>query len=94
MLTDSKPTLKSNNRNSTVKSEGDLMPNYVTMEELALLKQLKAAGERGRTVRSYDTRLALDRLAKGVYVVAHPIGLELVQYRITARGQEVVAEHD
>jgi hypothetical protein len=30
--------------------------------ELDLLKQLKAAGEHGRTIRTFDTRLRLDRL--------------------------------
>src|SRR6516225_8129737 len=42
----------------------------LTLEEVALLKQLKAAGEGGRTIRAYNMRLALDRLAKGGYVVA------------------------
>jgi hypothetical protein len=47
----------------------------LALEDLALLKQLKAAGERGRTIRAYNMRLALDRLAKGGYVAARPIGL-------------------
>jgi len=66
----------------------------LTLEEVALLKQLKAAGEGGRTIRAYNMRLALDRLAKGGYVVARPTGLDLVHYRITERGQEALAEHD
>ena len=66
----------------------------LTLEEVALLKQLKAAGEGGRTIRAYNMRLALDRLAKGGYVVARPTGLDLVHYRITGRGQEALAEHD
>ena len=66
----------------------------LTLEELALLKQLKAAGGGGRTIRAYNMRLALDRLAKGGYVVARPTGLDLVHYRITGRGQEALAEHD
>jgi hypothetical protein len=66
----------------------------LTPEEVALLKQLKAAGEGGRTIRAYNMRLALDRLAKGGYVVARPTGLDLVRYRITGRGQEALAEHD
>ena len=44
----------------------------LTLEDVALLKQLKAAGEGGRTIRAYNVRLALDRLAKGGYVVARP----------------------
>ena len=66
----------------------------LTLEELALLKQLKAAGESGRTIRAYNMRLALDRLAKRGYVVARPTGLDRVHYRITGRGQEALAEHD
>ena len=66
----------------------------LTLEELALLKQLKAAGESGHTIRAYNIRLALDRLAKRGYVVARPIGLDPVHYRITGRGQEALAEHD
>jgi DNA-binding PadR family transcriptional regulator len=66
----------------------------LTLDDVALLKQLKAAGETGRTVRVYNVRLALDRLAKGGYVIARPTGLDLVHYRITGRGQEALAEHD
>ena len=66
----------------------------LTLEEVALLKQLKAAGEGGRTIRAYNMRLALDRLAKGGYVVARPTALDLVHYRMTERGQEALAEHD
>jgi len=64
------------------------------LEDVALLKQLKAAGEGGRTIRAYNMRLALDRLAKGGYVVARPTGIDLVRYRITGRGQEALAEND
>jgi len=66
----------------------------LTLDDVALLKQLKAAGESGRTVRVYNVRLALDRLAKGGYVIARPTCLDLVHYRITGRGKEALAEHD
>jgi hypothetical protein len=66
----------------------------LTLEDVGLLKQLKAAGESGRTVRVYNVRLALDRLAKGGYVIARPTGLDLVHYRITGRGQAALAEYD
>ena len=66
----------------------------LTQGDLELLKQLRAAGERGRTIRAYSTRLVLDRLAKGGYVVARPTGLDLVQYRITQRGQDAIEEHN
>jgi hypothetical protein len=52
------------------------------------------AGERGRNVRELKARVTLDRLAKGGFVVARPIGVESVQYRITQRGKEAILEHD
>jgi len=66
----------------------------LTLEDVALLKQLKAAGNNGRTIWAYNTRLVLDRLAKGGHVVARPTGLDLVHYRITGLGQEALAEHE
>ena len=62
----------------------------LTPEEAALLKQLKGAGAGGRTIRTYNTRLALDRLAKSGYVVARPTGLELVHYRISGQGEQAL----
>ena len=63
-------------------------------EDVELLKQLKAAGERGRDVSGLNTRVILDRLVKGGFVVARPIGLDLVRYRITQRGQDAIVEND
>ena len=65
----------------------------LTREDLELLKRLQAAGERGRTIPEFNTRIALQRLARGGYVVARA-GLELVNYRITQRGKDAVIEHD
>ena len=62
--------------------------------DVGLLKELKAAGERGRTVRTADTRLVLDRLAKGGFVAARLMGFESVQYRITQRGRDAILEHE
>ena len=42
----------------------------LTREDLELLKRLQAAGERGRTIPEFNTRIALQRLARGGYVVA------------------------
>ena len=42
--------------------------------ELDLLKQLKGAGERGRTIRTFDTRIRLDRLVKAGYVASQATG--------------------
>ena len=66
----------------------------LSQADIGLLKELKAAGERGRTVRAFNMRLVLDRMAKGGFVVARPIGLELVQYRITQRGRDAIQEYD
>jgi hypothetical protein len=41
-----------------------------------LLKQLKAAGDRGRNVREMKTRVGLDRLVKGGYLVGRPADVE------------------
>jgi hypothetical protein len=60
----------------------------LTGQDLDFLKQLRAAGERGRTVQTSSIRVALDRLAKGGFVVARPTGLDLVNYRITQRGRD------
>jgi hypothetical protein len=69
-------------------------PMILTQGDLELLKQLKAAGERGRNVRELSTRVTLDRLVKGGYLVARPTDPGLVQYRITQRGQDAIVEHD
>jgi len=58
----------------------------LTPEDVELLKQLKAAGECGCNIRGFNTRVALQRLARGGYVVARA-GVELVNYRITKRGE-------
>ena len=65
----------------------------LTREDLQLLKRLQAAGERGRSIPEFNTRIALQRLARGGYVVART-GLELVNYRITQRGKDAVIKHD
>jgi hypothetical protein len=66
----------------------------LTQGDLELLKQLRAAGARGPNVRELNIRVSLDRLVKGGYLVGRPIGAELVQYRITQRGQDAIVEHD
>jgi hypothetical protein len=60
--------------------------------DIGLLKELKAASERGRTIRTFSTRLVLNRLAKNGYV-ARSTGLELIHYRIPRRGQDVIRDH-
>ena len=65
----------------------------LTLGDLELLKQLRAAGERGRNVGELNIRANLDRLVKGGYLVGRPINLDSVQYRITQRGQDAIVEH-
>ena len=65
----------------------------LTATDIGLLKELWAAGASGRTIRTFKTRLVLDRLATDGYVVARSTGLELVQYRITRRGQDAIRDH-
>ena len=59
----------------------------LTPEDIKLLKELKAAGERGRTIHAFNTRLALQRLAKGGYVIARIGDDGLVNYRIAKPGR-------
>jgi DNA-binding transcriptional regulator PaaX len=66
----------------------------LTLRDVELLKQLRAAGGRGRNVRELNIRVTLDRLVKGGYLVGRPIDRASVQYRITQRGQDAIVEHD
>jgi hypothetical protein len=50
----------------------------LTQEEVELLKQLKGAGEHGRTIRAFDTRVRLERLVRAGYVADQPTGPDLV----------------
>ena len=62
-------------------------------EDLELLKQLKSAGERGKTISALNTRATWLRLMKGGYVVHRATELDLVHYRIARRGEDAIAEH-
>jgi hypothetical protein len=64
----------------------------LTKEEVGLLKQLKGAGERGRTIRAFHTRVRLDRLVGAGYVADQPTGFDLVHYRITKRGEDALID--
>jgi hypothetical protein len=66
----------------------------LTREDIELLKQLQAVGDRGHEVRELITRVALDRLVRGGYSVARPTGRKSVHYRITSRGRDAIVEHD
>ena len=65
----------------------------LTREDLGLLKQLQAAGGRGKTVSTLKADPALLRLLKGGYVVDSATKLDLVNYRITRRGKDAIVEY-
>jgi DNA-binding transcriptional regulator PaaX len=67
---------------------------FLTLGDLELLKQLRAAGGLGRNVRQLNIRVTLNRLVKGGYLVGRPADQYSVQYRITQRGQDAIVEHD
>jgi DNA-binding transcriptional regulator PaaX len=66
----------------------------LTLGDLKFLKELKAAGDLERNVRELTVRITLDRLVKGGYLVGRPTDRHSVQYRITQRGRDAIAEHD
>jgi hypothetical protein len=66
----------------------------LTMGDLKLLKELRAAGNLGRDVRDLNIQINLDRLVKGGYVVGRPKDAVSVQYRITQRGEDAIVEHE
>ena len=66
----------------------------LTLCDLELLKQLRAAGGLGRNVRELNIRAILDWLVKGGYLVGLPIDRYSVQYWITQRGQDAIVDHE
>ena len=66
----------------------------LTPEDIKLLKELKGAGERARTIHAFNTRVVLQRLAKGSYVFARTGDDGLVNYRIAKRGTDAIAENE
>jgi hypothetical protein len=81
------------NRYSLVEGMGATLM-VLTLGDLEVLKQLRAAGGLGRNVRQLNIRETLDRLVKGGYLVGRPVDRYSVQYRITQRGQDAIVEHD
>jgi DNA-binding PadR family transcriptional regulator len=62
----------------------------LTEEELGLLKELKAAGTRGRTITAGKPQDGLKRLVKAGYVTDRA-GIDCTVYLITERGKEALA---
>jgi hypothetical protein len=68
------------------------MQKILTNEEMDLLKQLKAAGERGRMVSTLNTPGVLRRLVRAGYVTNADVGLDLVRSRITKHGEYALSD--
>jgi hypothetical protein len=66
-------------------------PVNLTAQEIGYLKELCAAGERGRTVSAPTPRNELHRLIDAGYVNDHAISMDAVNYTITKRGRRVLA---
>ena len=66
----------------------------LTPEDIKLLKELKGAGEHGRTIHAFNARVVFQRLAKGGYVFARTGDDGLVNYRIAKRGADAIAENE
>jgi hypothetical protein len=64
----------------------------LTQEEMDFLKQLKAAGEGGRTISALNTPSVLKRLVRAGYVTDHEEGLDSVRYRITKRREYALSD--
>ena len=67
------------------------MSHRLSATELELMKELAAAGRRGRTVPA-TSRSALARLVEMHYVTERPISPDTVLYVITDRGRRALAD--
>jgi hypothetical protein len=56
------------------------MPISLTTEEVKYLKELVAAGERGRTIAAPSRREGLKRLVEVGYVVSRPMSMHNMHY--------------
>jgi DNA-binding MarR family transcriptional regulator len=68
------------------------MPISLTTEEIKYLKELVAAGERGRNIAVTSRREVLKRLVEAGYVVSEPISTGTVHYMITDQGRKALAD--
>ena len=70
------------------------MPISMTIEEVKYLKELVAAGERGRTIAAAATsrREILKRLVEARYVVSRPVSKDTVHYVITEQGRQALGD--
>jgi DNA-binding MarR family transcriptional regulator len=68
------------------------MPISLTTEEVKYLKELVAAGERGRTIVEPSRREVLKRLVEAGYVVSRPMSMHTVHYMITEKGRKALGD--
>jgi DNA-binding PadR family transcriptional regulator len=68
------------------------MPFSLTTEEVKYLKELVAAGERGRTIAAGSRREGLKRLVGAGYVLSRPMSSHTVQYTITEEGRKALGD--
>ena len=68
------------------------MPMSLTIEEIKYLKELTAAGDRGRTIAAAATsrREVLKRLVEARYVVSRSVSTDTVHYVITEQGRQAL----
>jgi hypothetical protein len=68
------------------------MPISLTIEEVKYLKELVAAGERGRTIAAAATRRreVLKGLVQAGYVVCRPMSKDTVHCVITDQGRQAL----
>jgi hypothetical protein len=66
------------------------MPIILTTEEVKYLKELVAAGERGRTIAAPNRREELKRLVEVGYVVSRPMSMHAMHYLISEKGRKVL----
>jgi hypothetical protein len=66
------------------------MPIILTTEEVKYLKELVAAGERGRTIAAPRRREGLKRLVEVGYVVSRSMSMHVAHYLITDKGRKAL----
>jgi len=64
----------------------------LTRDEVKYLKELVAAGERGRTINAPTPRDGLERLVQASYVVARAISTDAMHYLITNHGRKALGD--
>jgi hypothetical protein len=63
----------------------------LTTGEIAVLKELLAAGERGRTCSGLKARSGFSRLVKAGYVLEQAASMDALAYVITKVGRQALA---